>query len=128
MSREVGFLFNNVLLLASLFIVFFGTMYPTISEAISGRRESVTAEWFNRFMAPMGIIILYLTGLGPLLAWRVTKLKVLFKNLRLPALMAFVAAVLSFFIAGGAALEWNAARIMAIITFAGAAFVVTGVL
>ncbi|MBV6493208.1 MAG: Cytochrome c-type biogenesis protein CcmF [Turneriella sp.] len=128
LSREVGFLFNNVLLLASLFIVFFGTMYPTISEAISGRRESVTAEWFNRFMAPMGIIILFLTGLGPLLAWRVTKLKVLFKNLRLPLAMAFVAALAAFFIAGGFVLHWNTTRILALFTFAGSAFVITGVL
>jgi len=127
MSREVGFLFNNVLLLASLFIIFFGTMYPTMSEAISGRRESVTAEWFNKFMAPMGILILFLTGLGPLLAWRSTSWRSLLKNLRLPVLSAAIAAVLAFLIVGGVAAEWNAAKIMAIVTFATAAFVIAGV-
>lgn len=128
MSREVGFLFNNVLLLASLFIIFFGTMYPTMSEAISGRRESVTAEWFNRFMAPMGILILFLTGLGPLLAWRSTSWHSLLKNLRLPVLAAVLAAGVSFLIVGGTATEWNGSKVMAIITFATAAFVVAGVL
>ncbi len=127
MSREVGFLFNNVLLLASLFIIFFGTMYPTMSEAISGRRESVTAEWFNRFMAPMGILVLFLTGLGPLLAWRSTSWHSLLKNLRLPCLAAALAALLAFFVVGGTAAEWNAAKIMAIVTFGTAAFVVAGV-
>jgi|JI8StandDraft_1071087.scaffolds.fasta_scaffold06271_2 cytochrome c-type biogenesis protein CcmF len=128
MSREVGFLFNNVLLLASLFIIFFGTMYPTMSEAISGRRESVTAEWFNRFMAPMGILILFLTGLGPLLAWRSTTWHSLMKNMRLPALAAAIAGAAAYAIVGGTTVEWNPAKIMALITFATAAFVIAGVL
>ncbi|MBN8221695.1 MAG: heme lyase CcmF/NrfE family subunit [Spirochaetes bacterium] len=128
LSREVGFLFNNVLLLASLFIVFFGTMYPTLSEWISGHRESVTAEWFNKFMAPMGIVILFLTGLGPLLAWRVTTLTALAKNARFPLAAGFGVAAFAYFIVGGIAIDWNAGRIMAIITFGVAAFVVAGVL
>jgi len=128
LSREVGFLFNNVLLLASLFIIFFGTMYPTLSEAISGRRESVTAEWFNKFMAPMGIIILFLTGLGPLLTWRHTSLKVLARNVRYPAVAAIAVAAFAFMVCGGVLAKWNSARIMAIITFAVGAFVIAGVL
>ena len=128
MSREVGFLFNNVLLLASLFIVFFGTMYPTLSEWISGHRESVTAEWFNKFMAPMGIVILFLTGLGPLLAWRVTTWAALAKNARVPATAGLAFAAFAFFVAGGPGAEWTSSRIMAIVTFGVAAFVVAGVL
>jgi cytochrome c-type biogenesis protein CcmF len=127
LSREVGFLFNNVLLLASLFIVFFGTMYPTLSEWISGHRESVTAEWFNKFMAPMGIVILFLTGLGPLLAWRHTSVSALLKNTRIPAIAGIIVGASAFFIAGGFAADWNSSRVMAIITFGVAAFVVAGV-
>ena len=127
LSREVGFLFNNVLLLASLFIVFFGTMYPTISEGISGRRESVTAEWFNRFMAPMGILVLFLTGLGPLLAWRVTTVRSLLRNARVPAAAGVVAALLAWLVAQRGE-EWSATRFMAILTFGIAAFVIAGVL
>jgi cytochrome c-type biogenesis protein CcmF len=127
LSREVGFLFNNVLLLASLFIVFFGTMYPTISEAISGRRESVTAEWFNRFMAPMGILVLFLTGLGPLLAWRVTTVRSLLRNARVPAAAGVVAALLAWLVAQRGE-EWTQSRVLAILTFGIAAFVIAGVL
>ncbi len=127
LSREVGFLFNNVLLLASLFIVFFGTMYPTISESISGRRESVTAEWFNRFMGPMGILILFLTGLGPLLAWRVTTVRSLMRNVRIPLAAACVTALFAWLIAQRGE-EWTASRAMAIITFGISAFVIAGVL
>ncbi len=128
LSREVGFLFNNVLLLASLFIIFFGTMYPTLSEAISGRRESVTAEWFNRFMAPMGILILFLTGLGPLLAWRSTSLSSLARNLRLPVASAALVAIAAYWIVGGSSADWNTSKTLAIVTFATAAFVIAGVL
>jgi len=128
MSREVGFLFNNVLLLASLFIIFFGTMYPTISEWISGHRESVTAEWFNKFMGPMGIVILFLTGLGPLLAWRVTTWSTLARNARYPFVALLITGTFAFFIVGGINAQWNSARIMAIITFAIAAFVIAGAL
>lgn len=127
LSREVGFLFNNVLLLASLFIVFFGTMYPTISESISGRRESVTAEWFNRFMAPMGILILFLTGLGPLLAWRVTTVRSLLLNARIPFVAGVMTALLAYLLAQRGN-EWTALRVMAILTFGIAAFVIAGVL
>jgi len=128
LSREVGFLFNNVLLLASLFIIFFGTMYPTLSEWISGHRESVTAEWFNKFMGPMGIAILLLTGIGPLLAWRVTTVSSLLKNARLPLLAAAIAGIGSWLITKQFVVEWNSARIMAITTFAVSAFVIAGVL
>ncbi|MFO1470865.1 MAG: cytochrome c-type biogenesis CcmF C-terminal domain-containing protein [Turneriella sp.] len=128
LSREVGFLFNNVLLLASLFIIFFGTMYPTLSEWISGHRESVTAEWFNKFMAPMGIVILFLTGIGPLLAWRVTSASSLLKNARIPLLAAAIAGVGSWLITRQFVVEWNSARVMAITTFSVSAFVIAGVL
>jgi cytochrome c-type biogenesis protein CcmF len=126
LSREVGFLFNNVLLLASLFIIFFGTMYPTISESISGRRESVTAEWFNRFMCPMGILILFLTGLGPLLAWRVTTLRSLLRNARIPLTAGLITALLAWLIAQRGD-EWTSSRVMAIMTFGISAFVIAGV-
>lgn len=126
LSREVGFLFNNVLLLASLFIIFFGTMYPTISESISGRRESVTAEWFNRFMVPMGMMILFLTGLGPLLAWRVTTGRALLRNARIPAAAALVTALTAWLLAQRGD-TWTASRAMAITTFGISAFVIAGV-
>jgi len=69
-SREAAFLVNNWILLFSAFLVLFGTMFPTISEAITGQRITVAAEFFNRWMLPVGLVLLLLTGIGPLLAWR----------------------------------------------------------
>src|SRR5438132_1189793 len=69
-SREAAFLVNNwVLLFAALFVLF-GTMFPTLSEAIMGQRLTVAAPFFNKWLIPIGLILLFLTGVGPLLAWR----------------------------------------------------------
>src|SRR3954465_4847978 len=70
MSREAAFLVNNWILLFSAFFVLFATMFPTLSEAITGTRLTVAAPFFNKWMAPIGMILLFLTGVGPLLAWR----------------------------------------------------------
>src|SRR6184192_2196478 len=70
LSREAAFMVNNWILLFSAFFILFGTMFPTLSEAITGTRLTVAAPFFNKWMAPIGLILLFLTGVGPLLAWR----------------------------------------------------------
>jgi cytochrome c-type biogenesis protein CcmF len=69
-SREAAFMVNNWILLFSAFFILFGTMFPTLSEAITGTRLTVAAPFFNKWMAPIGLILLFLTGVGPLLGWR----------------------------------------------------------
>jgi cytochrome c-type biogenesis protein CcmF len=69
-SREAAFLANNWVLLFSAFFVLFATMFPTISEALTGERLTVGPPFFNKWMLPIGLILLVLTGVGPLLAWR----------------------------------------------------------
>src|SRR5438132_4812292 len=71
-SREAAFLVNNWILLFSALFILFGTMFPTITEAITGERLTVAAPFFNMWMRPIGLILLLLTGIGPLLAWRKT--------------------------------------------------------
>ncbi|MFI5178461.1 MAG: cytochrome c-type biogenesis CcmF C-terminal domain-containing protein, partial [Vicinamibacterales bacterium] len=73
-SREAAFLANNWVLLFSAFFVLFVTMFPTLSEAIKGERLTVAAPFYNKWMAPVGMILLFLTGVGPLLAWRKSSL------------------------------------------------------
>ena len=72
MSREAAFLANNWILLFSAFFVLFATMFPTLAEAVSGRRLTVGPPFFNKWMLPIGLILLLLTGIAPLLAWRKT--------------------------------------------------------
>lgn len=69
-SREAIFLYNNLLLVGLAFIVVWGTMYPVISELIRGERITVGRGFFDQVAAPIGVVLLLLTGLGPLMPWR----------------------------------------------------------
>ncbi|MFB3825196.1 MAG: heme lyase CcmF/NrfE family subunit [Bryobacteraceae bacterium] len=83
-SRESSFLFNNLILLASCFAVLWGTLFPMISEKIGGEKISLDAAWFNRLMVPIGLFLLFLTGVGPLFAWRRTSAESLRRNFMWP--------------------------------------------
>lgn len=69
-SRESSFMFNNLILLASCFAILWGTLFPLISEAVTGEKISVDAPFYNRVNIPIGLFLLFLTGVGPLIAWR----------------------------------------------------------
>jgi cytochrome c-type biogenesis protein CcmF len=69
-SREAAFLANNWILLFAALFVLFATMFPTLSEAFTGERLTVGPPFFNKWMAPIGLALLLLTGIAPLLAWR----------------------------------------------------------
>jgi len=90
MSREAAFLVNNWILLFSAFFILFATMFPTLSEAITGERLTVGPPFFNKWMLPIGLILLVLTGVGPLLAWRKSTLVNLRDQFLWPATAALV--------------------------------------
>ncbi|MDZ7637245.1 MAG: heme lyase CcmF/NrfE family subunit [Bryobacterales bacterium] len=90
LSRESSFLFNNLLLLASCFAVLWGTLFPVLSEAITGEKISVDAPFFNRVMVPIGLFLLLLTGMGPLFAWRRTSMESLKRNFLWPGVAGLV--------------------------------------
>jgi cytochrome c-type biogenesis protein CcmF len=96
-SRESSFLFNNLVLLASCFAVLWGTLFPVISEAIAKEKISLDKPWFNRLMIPIGLFLLFLTGVGPLFAWRRTSVESLRRNFQWPGLasLALVVALLA---------------------------------
>src|SRR5262249_21789661 len=70
LSREAAFMVNNWILLFAAVFVLFGTMFPTLSEAVTGERLTVAGAFFNKWMTPVGLILLLLTGIGPLPARR----------------------------------------------------------
>jgi cytochrome c-type biogenesis protein CcmF len=72
LSREVVFLLNNLVLVALCFVIFWGTFFPLISEAVTGRSASVGPPWFGRFVVPLALVLVLLSGLGPVMAWRRT--------------------------------------------------------
>src|SRR5215475_7389254 len=91
-SRESVFLLNNVLLLAAAFTVFFGTVFPLLSEAMRGVKVSVGAPFFNQVNIPMFLALLFLMGVGPLIAWRRASAENLKRNFLKPVLAGIVAA------------------------------------
>ncbi len=98
-SRESSFLFNNLVLLASCFAVLWGTLFPVITEKLSNEKISLDAVWFNRLMVPIGLFLLFLTGVGPLFAWRRTSIDSLRKNFQWPGIGTLITAATLF--AGG---------------------------
>lgn len=95
-SRESSFLFNNLILLASCFAVLWGTLFPVISEAATGDKISLDADWYNRLMVPIGLFLLLLTGVGPLFAWRRTSIDSLRRNFQIPGIVGLLMAVALF--------------------------------
>jgi len=70
LSREAAFLFNNLLLVGIAFSVLWGTLFPILSELVKGTKITVGPPFFNRVNVPLGLLLLGLTGIGPLIAWR----------------------------------------------------------
>jgi len=93
-SRESSFLFNNLVLLAACFAVLWGTLFPVLSEAVQGTKITVGPPFFNRVMLPITMLLLLLTAVGPLLAWRKTSLESLKRNFLWPTVAAVATAVL----------------------------------
>jgi cytochrome c-type biogenesis protein CcmF len=120
-SREAVFLINNLLLVALSFVVFWGTFFPLISEAVTGTRSSVGPPWFDRYTVPLAIALVLMAGVGPLLAWRRVTLAQLGRVFAPPAAVAavVVAALLALTDAGSSP--------PSLLLFAFAAFTITAV-
>lgn len=89
-SRESSFLFNNLILLASCFAILWGTLFPVIMEAITGEKETIDAPYYNRVNIPIALFLIFLTGVGPLIAWRKSSVSSLKRAFLTPAIVAFV--------------------------------------
>jgi cytochrome c-type biogenesis protein CcmF len=95
LSREAAFLYNNVAFVGITFAVLWGTFYPMISEAFSGDKITVGPPFFNTVNIPLGLLLLFLTGVGPLIAWRRTSAANLKRQFTIPVIAGVtVAAVL----------------------------------
>lgn len=86
-SKESSFLLNNLLLVGSAFAVFWGTIFPLISEAVRGVKITVGAPFFNTVFTPMSLGFIFLMGICPLIAWR----KASWKNIKEQFIIPFLA-------------------------------------
>ena len=89
-SRESSFLFNNLFFVGIMFAVLWGTMFPILSEAVKGVKISVAAPFFNQVNIPLGLGLLFLSGVCPLIAWRKASVRNLRRNFLYPFTLSFV--------------------------------------
>ncbi|MBI4540433.1 MAG: heme lyase CcmF/NrfE family subunit [Gemmatimonadetes bacterium] len=117
LSREAAFLLNNLILLGAAFAVLWGTLFPLITEGVTGQKIAVGPPFFNQVNVPIGLVLLALAGIGPVIAWRRASRRNLRKNFALPV-VAGAGAIVGLLSAG-------ARDPYALLTFGIAAFVLT---
>lgn len=91
--RESAFLLNNVVLVGMCFAVFLGTIFPLLAELVRGVKVSVGAPFFNQVSIPLNALLLFLMGVGPLVAWRRATLDHLRRILLRPLVLAALVGV-----------------------------------
>jgi cytochrome c-type biogenesis protein CcmF len=129
-SRESSFLFNNLVLLTSCFVILWGTLFPILSEFIEGSKVTVGAPFYNRVAVPIGLFLLFLTGVGPLLPWRGTSFQSIRRNFVLPVIALWMT-VIACLVAGVKPWKdglFNAGNFYALVAFAMVAGVMTAIL
>ncbi len=122
LSREAVFLFQNLVLVAMVFVIFWVTFFPLISEAITGTKVSVGPPAFRPFIVPLALVLVLLSGIGPIIAWRRVTVANLRRNFTLPVAVGLVT------LRGAAGRQQHvSARPFALIMFSLGAFVVAAV-
>ena len=116
LSREAFFLLNNLVLVGLCLVIFWGTFFPLISEAVTGTEASVGPPWFNRLVTPIALVLVALIAIGPMIAWRRITPAGLRRVLLGPAAFALVVLVaLSAFT--DAAQNWKALAMFTLVAF-----------
>ncbi|HET7104643.1 MAG TPA: heme lyase CcmF/NrfE family subunit [Terracidiphilus sp.] len=129
-SRESSFLFNNLILLTACFVILWGTLFPILSEYVEGTKVTVGPPFYNRVAIPIGIFLLFLTGVGPLLPWRSTSMRAIRRNFVIPVIVLWSVAVICFLTGlnpwkGG---TFHVGAFYALVAFATGAGVLTAIL
>ena len=113
-SREATFLLNNLLFVGIAFTVFWGTVFPVLSEWVRGVKITVGPPFFNKVNAPLALALIFLMGVGPVIAWR----RASWTSLK----RAFAVPVGTGVASGVVALALGAGNFYAIVAFSIAAF------
>lgn len=115
LSRESAFIFNNLLFLGGAFAVFLGTIFPILSEAVTGNKILVGPPYFNRVNVPIALVLIFLMGVGPLISWRKASFKNLLKNFLTPVILGILTVIVL--------MAFGMTDVIALISFALCAFV-----
>jgi cytochrome c-type biogenesis protein CcmF len=129
-SRESSFLFNNLVLLTACFVILWGTLFPILSEYVVGNKVTVGAPWYNRVAVPIGLFLVFLTGVGPLLPWRATSFKSIKRNFILPVVALWVTVIvcLAVGVRPWVDAQFNTGNFYALVAFSVSAAVLTAII
>lgn len=89
-SREAVFVLNNWIMLALMFVTLWGTLGPKVSDLFTGEDSVLGATWFNKFVFPIGLAILFFMAVGTLIAWRRATMKNFRRNFVAPLIVSVV--------------------------------------
>ena len=122
-SREAVFLLNNIIACSSAlcFVIFWGTFFPLISKAVTGTSATVSAPWFDRYTVPLALVLVLLSGVGPLIAWRRATLANARRNFALPLGAAAAMAIAAYTVIPLSSSPTT------VVLFCGATFAVVGI-
>jgi len=96
-SREAGFLLNNWVFISLLVWIFTGTLFPVAAEIVQGEQISVGPGFFPIMAGPLALFLLFLTGVGPLIAWRRASLSSVTKQFSKPAIVGLITSLASWY-------------------------------
>ncbi len=136
-SREGSILVNNLVFVALTFTVLLGTLFPLVTEAIQQKKISVGEPYFNTMALPLGMLMLFLMGVGPMLPWGKADPKVLKQQFVIPGAIGVLTLIPVFFwrylvwepfsgipkTLGGFVSQFRGGDTMALVTFGLGAFV-----
>ncbi len=121
LSREAVFLLQNLVLMAMVFVIFWVTFFPLISEAVTGTKVSVGPPAFRPFIVPLALVLVFLSGVGPIIAWRRVTLANLRRNFVFPAAIGLLTLIVLLVASS------SLSRPFALLMFAFGAFVLAAV-
>jgi cytochrome c-type biogenesis protein CcmF len=85
LSREMLLLVNNVVFLAAMLTVLFGTLFPLIMDGLGYGKYSVGPPYFNAVFVPLMAILMVFMGIGPSAHWKKTRASFLVAQLSVAA-------------------------------------------
>ncbi|MBI5105714.1 MAG: heme lyase CcmF/NrfE family subunit [Solirubrobacterales bacterium] len=101
LSREAVFLANNLVLVGMAFVVFWGTFFPLIAEAVTGQKQALGPPWFDKYTVPLALLLVLLSGIGPVIAWRRATAAHARRNFAIPVGAGLLALVASLALGAG---------------------------
>ena len=112
-SREAIFLYNNLLLIGLTFAVFWGTVFPVVTQVVEGKAITVGTGFFNQVALPIGLVLLVLTGIGPMIPWRKASVRQLLQRFIAPLIGTAIAAVLILGFTDAGTSLWSSVALIA---------------